>query len=290
MRLFQSRLGTILALCGVLLLGACSVVQITPQSLLYQDEAVQPLDINRLSASIANSNAQLKPVMLLTADNLTLNGIVMLNPNARANVVLYPANGMTLNKSSALLGNYAHLPVNLLWFDYRGTGASQKSATIDMALLRRDAVAMFDYGKATLPSNIPLIVNGISMGSLLAPYVAQHHSVSGIVLDSAIDDMPKLASKLIDQTNPLVTVEMTAEMKSINNKTVLAQLEQPLLLLVGAEDNLTPPAVSKLLYNSSAAHLKLLEIIPDIDHNEPMTTPIAKQRYSEFIQQLSNND
>lgn len=277
----------IVLICSALSSSVYSAANsIRADTLIFQDAAVHPLEKAALLMHLSNSHNRLELISVKTADQLTLHGIKMLNPKATANVVFYSGNGLTIARIAGYLASYAQLPINMVWFDYRGTGASEKSTDINMPMLQQDALLVFDSAWQQLPHKLPTIVNGMSMGSLIAPYVAtQRPAVAGIVLDSAIEDMPQLIMNMMHITDPN-QLKLPPKIQAVDNKPVLAKLKQPLLLLEGEQDRLTPPSMAKSLFNASAAGHKDLEIIPGVGHAQPMATPQGIKGFAQFIAHL----
>ena len=285
-RLSASRIALVLALFSSAFVNLVYAADNPPpHGLIYQDATVHPLQKAALLTHLSQSNNSLELISLKTSDNITLNGIKMLNPHAHANVVFYAGNGLTIARIAGYLESYAQLPINMVWFDYRGTGASERSAEVNMPMLQQDALLVFDSAQKLLPAKLPTVVNGMSMGSLIAPFVAQQRPVDGMVLDSAIEDMPQLVMNMMHITDPS-QLKLPPQVRAIDNKPVLAALHQPLLLLEGEQDKLTPPAMAQHLYQASAAEYKELQIIPGIGHAQPMATPQGVKGFAQFLAHL----
>ncbi|WP_417358972.1 alpha/beta hydrolase [Gallaecimonas pentaromativorans] len=271
-------------LLGALALGGCAV-KVTPRSMVYQDKT--PIALAVPADTVAG--AVIAPLSLGTPDGATLAGIEMTVEGAKANVVFYAGNGMTINKAKGILAHFAKVPVNLVWFDYRGSGASSQGGELSVDNLKGDALAVFDLARQRLPQGLPVLVNGLSMGTLLAPYVASERQVDGIVLDGAIESVPTLVDNMVSWWNkPFVTVTVAPQMAALDNKAILKTLHQPILFLEGEDDTTTPPAMTQRLYEASAAKVKILTLLPGIDHAQPMTTDRAVSDYQQFIAHLGS--
>lgn len=273
----------------VFLMSGCTV-NIATDNFIYQDEAIEKFDLNTLKENVTQDSqlTNLSAVSLTTNDGLTLKGIKFLHENAKINVVLFGANGMKINNANKILNHFALLPANVIWFDYRGMGLSEKREGLTVENLKSDALSVFDFSRNELPSTMPLVVNGISMGTLLASYTASERSVDGLVLDSAIGSLPDLVNSLTPSWSRLFsTINISPELAEINNNDIIKKYDAPLLLLVGKNDEVTPVAFSQELYDSSNSPLKKITVIPEATHAQSMKFDEAISAYQTFIEQLS---
>ena len=273
----------------VFLMSGCTI-NIATDNFIYQDEAIEQLDLDIIKTEV-NQDATLtniSEVSLTTQDGLTLKGVKLLHENAKVNIVFFGGNGMKINQSYKILNHFSLLPANVIWFDYRGSGLSAKKDGLTVSELKNDSLNIFDFARNELPSTIPLVVNGVSMGTLLASYTASERSVDGLVLDGAIGSVPELVDSLIPGWSRLFsTINITPELAEINNNDIIKKYDAPLLLLVGAEDEVTPVAFAETLYDSSGSPIKKLAVIPDAPHGFTMKYDEAINAYQAFIEQLS---
>lgn len=273
----------------VILMSGCTV-NIATDNFIYQDDAIEKFDLNALKENIHQDSqlTNLSEISLITNDGLTLKGLKLLHENAKVNVVFFGGNGMKINNANKILNHFALLPANVIWFDYRGMGLSEKREGLTVENLKSDALSVFDFSRNELPSSIPLVVNGISMGTLLASYTASERSVDGLVLDGAIGSVPDLVDSLTPAWSRLFsTINISPELAEINNNDIIKKYDAPLLLLVGINDEVTPVAFSQELYNSSNSPLKKIAVIPEATHAQSMKFDEAINAYQAFIEQLN---
>jgi len=270
-------------------MSGCTV-NIATDNFIYQDDAIETFDLNALKENVHQDSelTHLSEVSLTTNDGLTLKGLKLLHENAKVNVVFFGGNGMKINNANKILNHFALLPANVIWFDYRGMGLSEKREGLTVEDLKSDALSVFDFSRNELPSTMPLVVNGISMGTLLASYIASERSVDGLVLDGAIGSVPDLVDGLTPAWSRLFsTINISPELAEINNNDIIKKYDAPLLLLVGTNDEVTPVAFSQELYNSSNSPLKKIAVIPEATHAQSMKFDEAISAYQTFIEQLS---
>ncbi len=273
----------------ILLLSGCAV-NITADSFIYQDEKIEKqLDLNIIKAKVTNDSTliDISKITLKTQEGLTLNGVKLLHENALVNVVFFGGSGMKISASSGILNQFALLPANVIWFDYRGTGVSEKRNNLKVSDLQKDALSVFDFAIQNLPSNIPTVIHGLSMGSLLASYIANERTIDGLILDGAISSVPELVNNLVPTWSKLFsTVKVSPELAKINNIELIKNYKNPLLFLVGENDSTTPVKFSQELYNSSQSSVKTLAVIPNAEHGETMKKDESIKAYELFINKL----
>ncbi|MEG3765464.1 alpha/beta hydrolase [Alteromonas sp. 14N.309.X.WAT.G.H12] len=266
-------------------LTGCAI-DVSSSSYLYQDASTQPIDVTALSKSISRDEAvaTITKVELKNSLDLTLNGVAVTYPHAIANVVLFADNEMSITKNSAMLHEFGQLPVNVLWVDYQGTGASEKASRVRMYQLKRDALLIFDFAKHHFKNNLPTVVHGISMGSILASYVAVKRDIDGLVLDSAINKVNDVVANMVPSWTHLFTIlKVSPELAIIENEDFVRQFDRPLLLVVGDKDRTTPITFSRELYEASPSPDKWIYVVPGGKHNKSMTYPDVKGQYRLFI-------
>lgn len=274
--------------CLFWLLSACSTT-ITTDSLLYQQDRPHQLDMQALSKKLSlPSDAHLQSLTLSSSQQPDLAGIVMTLPDAKANIVLYGANGMTIANHARILSRFAQLPANVIWFDYRGTGASSKPAELRVQDFKNDALRIYDFAQRKMPPHLPFVVDGIAMGTILAPLVAEQRAVDGVVLDGAIASVAMLVKRSIPWwKSPFVSVNLAPSLAAIDNEKVVPNLSQPLLFLVSEQDKEVPPEMAWKLYNNAHSLHKEWVILRDSGHAEAMNAWLSVHRYRKFLDYLN---
>lgn len=272
-----------------LLLSGCSA-NYTTESFVYQDEQPEKeLNITKIQAELIESNITgvVSPVSLVAEDGIMLRGVKLTNKDALVNIVFFSANGMKISTSSKILNKFSLLPANVIWFDYRGMGVSDKKENLSLNSLRTDALKIFDFSKDEFPTNLPITIHGLSMGSVVASYVAANKEIDALILDGAISTVPVLVDNLMPVwSKPFYSVNLSPELAEINNTDFIKEYNKPLLFLIGEDDSTTPVENSKELYNISSSQTKILAIIPNTEHGETMRKDKAIKAYQDFINKL----
>lgn len=274
----------------LVLLTGCSV-NITTDTFVYQDEVVEEkIDLAAINKKITHDAEliNISEVALTTTDGVKLKGVKLLHENARINILFFGGSGMKISQSSGILNQFSLLPANVIWFDYRGVGVSEKKSNLQVQDIQSDALAIFDMTKHNLPSNIPTVIHGLSMGSVIASYVSTVRDIDGLVLDGAISTVPKLVDNVVPSWSKLFsTVTVSPELAEIDNIELIKGYKNPLLFLAGTDDDITPIAFSKDLYEAAASEEKTLAIIPEGEHGKSMKNDAAIKAYNLFIEQLT---
>jgi len=259
--------------------SACSA-QISERNLL------RPIPGGTVSAAAI---AQAAPAYTLSeqwiaaADGTKLHAVLLRQPGARGTVLYFGGNGYTIERfASATAAAFAPLGVDLMIVDHRGYGMS--GGTPGVETMMTDGLAAFDH-LARLPgSSAPrIIVHGQSLGSFIAGAVAAERPTGGVVLESSATTTEDWVAAMAKGMP--VKVEIDAKLRGRGNLGPVRRIDEPLLLLVGAQDRSTPPALSEALYRASPlpAGRKTLAVIAGAGHNDVLLKAEAIAAYRAFL-------
>lgn len=135
--------------------------------------------------------------------------------------------------------------------NHRGAGMSE--GTPSAAALSGDALAVFDY-LGSLPGISPagIMVHGHSLGSFTAGDVAAERPTAGVVLESSVTTTEDWTRATVSALGRMVTrFEIAEGMRGQGNLANVEKIQEPLLSLVGARDETTPPSLSRALFAAS---------------------------------------
>lgn len=268
-----------------LALGGCAI-DVSTATFVHQDKEVTPIDTTQLHQRVNRDEAEVSitTVQLTNAQGIMLKGIAVSYPEPVVNIVFFGGNGMTISKSSGLMHQFGKIPANILWVDYQGMGASQKAPGMRMANIKADALQIYDYGKSVFPGSLPTVVHGLSMGSIVASYVASVREVDGLVLDGAINRITDVAQNMVPQWTKYFTyLSVSADLAMVDNADYIRNYHGPLLILAGRDDELTPVAFGRELYDVSPSYNKEIIMVPGARHAENMEHRKVVPRYREFL-------
>ncbi|MDB2387343.1 lysophospholipase [Shewanella sp.] len=274
----------------IFLLSGCSI-NITPDTFIYQDKKVEThLDLKHIKSKMTHDHASfdLSELAIETKAGVVLKGIKLSHKDALINIIFFGGSGMKISSSFGILDQFSKLPANVIWFDYRGAGVSEKKGLLKVKDLQTDSLNVFDYSKINLPENIPTVIHGISMGSVLASYVATERNIDALILDSSVSSIPKLVENLTPGWSKLFsTVTVSPELAIVDNTQIIKNYSSPLLVLVAKDDSITPVEFSKELFDASGSSAKTLAVILNSEHGKPMKKEQTIKAYKKFIAKLN---
>lgn len=227
-------------------------------------------------------------------DGTPLYSVVFRHPQAVATVVYFGGNGYTVARWAAGTARvHARHPVNLVVVDHRGYGASSGTPGIDALLA--DALSVHDHLRAEPHlGRVPLVLHGHSLGSFMAGHVAAHRRLGGLVLESSVgrveDWAAHLRSKQPAWRRMLVwRVLPTGALAGRGNAASATGLDEPVIYLVGARDDVTPPAFSRALYDATPLPVgqKQLVLAAAADHLSAAESPEFGVAFEALLRRIS---
>ena len=262
------------------------VINVTPDNLIFQSAKTEKLNLTRFQeqAFKDDMSVALKAVSLKSEQGYTLRGIQALYHDAKANILLFGANGMTINQSANIVHRFGAIPANVIWFDYPGAGISDKPTKLDPEVMMADALAIYDFAAEKLRNDKPFIVHGIELGTAVAANIALQRSPAALVLEKPIVNL----SQLINDNSPgwsdwFTRIKLSPKLAAVDNAYQVGSYQGPLLILVGEKDLTTPPKYSQILYRVSPSDNKNLVVVEGVGHDRLMRSPIAVDAYKTFV-------
>jgi len=130
----------------------------------------------------------------------------------------------------------------------------------------------------------PVLLHGFSLGSMIAAHVAGQRPAAALVMEGSITTVAELAeAQLPLLMKPFVSFEIEAALKQVDNKAILARIQTPLLVCVGAKDPQTPPELSETLFAASSSPIKQLYTAEDMGHVNLFSQAEAVAQYKNFL-------
>lgn len=238
----------LLACLGGLILGTGTVMAADPVSApgrelvltdarLFHAASRQPRNV---WADVAKDGSR-ETVSLKTVDGVTLRGwfYPARHPGAPY-VVTFHGNNEIIGDAYTQARDgflYAQLDLNLITFDYRGTGFSD--GAISLVQARADALAIYDFAMKRAAGR-PVFVVGWSLGSIFASHVAgSRPSVVGLILLDPMSTADALATDVGKELHTHVVIPAEVA-KGIRNTAELRNYHRPLLVVHGTADEVVP--------------------------------------------------
>jgi fermentation-respiration switch protein FrsA (DUF1100 family) len=177
-------------------------------------------------------NVDHEDVYFKTADGKRLHGIYFAYPGAKKVILVCHGNGGNIAHRMVLVAALLVCKANVFLFDYQGYGSSEGSPSVNGIVT--DGVAAYDYLHQTRhvdPTNI--VVYGESLGSGVAPQIADQRPVAGIIVQSGFSS---LVSAGKDHFFFLRAYPNSWFPENLDNVAVLQKPHPPLLIIHGKDD------------------------------------------------------
>lgn len=162
-------------------------------------------------------------------------------------------------------------------FHYRGYAPSEGRASA--AALQADALAVHDMVARRFPGR-PVVALGFSVGTGLAPYLARHRRLAGLILVTPYDSLANVAA----DHYPWLPVRLLFrhEMKPVED---LASVAAPVALFAAEHDTLIPARrtapLRPVIRNLAADH-----VIAGAGHDSIYHEPVFRQRIGEALARI----
>jgi fermentation-respiration switch protein FrsA (DUF1100 family) len=264
---------------ALLSLAACSSIEVGEEQLFQNKPTVTPEDFSKEAVT-------LEELTVKGAGGVRLNAWHFTQPDARGTVLYFGGNGFFLVHAKGYIEAMTDYPVNLFMIDYRGYGKSAGEPTVEA--LRRDAVAVFDYvTDSTAARPQTTVVHGHSMGTFMAARVGQKRDAPGVILQNPATSAEEWTDSLTPWYLELfVRLEPSAPLKEVSNVAQVTEIEEPLLIIGGAQDNITAPAMARSLYEAAPPGRKQLAVIDSVGHNIPHENVAYRRVLSGFLEKV----
>lgn len=251
----------ILVLSAIIALSSCTTIEINEKDVFDVKRTIDP-------EYFENTSLQLEEVHFISGRDIQLEGWFIHHPEAMGTVLYFGGNGFLMETSHWIIRSIVEQRMNLLVFNYRGYGSNPGQPTISG--LKADAMAAYNYltkDRQAAPKDI--IIHGHSMGTMLGSYVADKQPVGGLVLESPLTDVHYYTEQMVPSLlKPFIQFKIDSKLLADSNTERIARISAPLLIVVGKEDRITPPAMAQKLYKKAAAHSKTLKILDNGGHND----------------------
>jgi fermentation-respiration switch protein FrsA (DUF1100 family) len=178
---------------------------------------------------------------------------------ATAALVLFHGNGGNVADRGTKIERFARAGWASFCLDWRGYGKSE--GTSSEAGLYADGRAALAFLRARFP-RLPLIVYGESLGTGVAVELAQTDPPAVLALESPYTSFHAMAR----YHYPFLPAGLILRAK-YDNLSKIGRVKAPLVVIVGEEDKLIPPAMGRALH-AAANEPKELLAFPGVEHND----------------------
>ncbi|MEF8795082.1 MAG: alpha/beta fold hydrolase [Salinivenus sp.] len=270
----------LLLFTACVVLPGCAALTIGEEEVFYPKPSVTPETFDLEGVDLSTS-------FVSVTDSQSVNAWHLTQPDARATVLFFGGNGFYLVQSRSHLRALTRPSANAFLWDYRGYGRSDGEPSV--AAFRQDALTIYDHlvEERGVPPD-QLLVWGHSLGSFLATHVAAERSVAGLVLENPATNVDDWVDNLIPwYVRLFLGVDVDPALQEESNVERLRTLSVPLLVVGGAADNVTDPAMARRLYEEAGTDQKDLVVVEDGEHNGLHDTPPVQSAYQALVQQVA---
>jgi fermentation-respiration switch protein FrsA (DUF1100 family) len=238
----------------------------------------QPVKLERLS-----SDYKFHDVYFSVEDSISLNGWYLTKENSDAIILLLHGNTRNLYSYpwTNIINSLSKLNADVFAIDYRGYGRSTGEPSFKG--IYQDAEGALDYLEKHNPENKPIIIYGLSMGSIPAVKVATRKGVSGLILEGLISSTKDFVAATKSHFWFLYFIKIKYDKDlEFDNSLEIQKVKCPILIIHGKHDNL-PESMSLKLYNSISHNTKQYWLVEKGTHCDTY-----KVEPEEYINKLSN--
>lgn len=260
-------------------LTSCSTIDINERDVFDAHRTISPEEFKTVGYSLSETFFE-------TEDGEDINSWILKHDKPKATVLYLGGNGFLMVKSRPLIELYSRLPVNVVFIDYRGYGKSSGEPSVRGVQL--DAEAAYEVAlEISEESNSELIVHGHSMGSFLSAYIADTKYVSGYILESPVSEIDSWTKGLVPWLlRPFIRFSIDEAIASQNNLSRVKTISEPLLIIGGDSDEITPFSMAEELYRKSISTQKEILKIEGGGHNDLPVSLQYFQSINTFIESL----
>jgi hypothetical protein len=259
-------------------IGCSSPIQVEEQDVFLPKSSVTPADFDREGVTLHEL------FIPAAGDSLQLNAWHLTQPDARGTVLLFGGQGFYLVQSSGYIDALTRYPLDLFMLDYRGYGKSEGSPSV--RTIEADALAAYRYVTDSLgvdPSR--LLVQGHSIGTFVATYLATQRDVGGIVLENPATTAKGWEEAVLPwYLRLLLSFEFPESVRQVSNVERVRGLDAPLLIVAGAQDNIFPPDMARTLHREATSAVNRLVVVENGGHNALYDTEAYRTAYQQFMQ------
>lgn len=163
--------------------------------------------------------------------------------NPKASGVFCHGNKGNITISADIIPHLLAAGLNILFFDYRGYGKSSGRTTYRGVIA--DGVTAARFHESIRPRNLPSVLYGFSLGGAIAAQVIRRHRFDALILQSTFTSLTGITRALY----PRIPMHWLAG-DLFDTMKVIRDLDAPLLVLHGTEDEVIPCSMAHELYSA----------------------------------------
>lgn len=259
-------------------LAACTTVNVTSRQFI-------PRDAGKLALLKQSAPAyKVDNIEYTHPDGAVSRGVFVHKPDAQFTVLYFMGAGVRVDVNGAYFAKpFLEMNANVITFDYHGFGRSDASdSPFDLPELERETLALYDHVRASTDGK--LVVHGHSFGSFVAAKLAGKRPLDAVVLEATGTDAKAYADNTIPWfAKPFVRVKLDDQLLMVDNRTALRSYQGPVLVINGVNDDQTPLATSRALFDSLDNPRKRFVAVGEAGHMNAMSKPGTLGVYRAFL-------
>jgi fermentation-respiration switch protein FrsA (DUF1100 family) len=192
---------------------------------------------------------------ITSGDGEKINAVFLESPDAEYTILFSHGNAEDLGNVVPFMTQFQALGYSVLMYDYRGYGTSEGKPSEKKTYQDVEAAYRWLVNEKNIPPN-RIIAHGRSVGGGPATWLAAHHEVAGLVIESTFVSAFRVKTRW-----PLLLWD------KFNNLKRIQHVQCPVLVMHGREDEILPFWHGEKLFNA-APDPKMNLWIDGAQHND----------------------
>jgi fermentation-respiration switch protein FrsA (DUF1100 family) len=230
------------------------------------------------AATPARVNLDYEEITFSATDATQLHGWLVPGQTEAPAVLFCMGNAGNISHRLETLQLLHQLGVTVFIFNYRGYGTSEGRAS-EAGTYSDIAGAMAFLNDRGWPAE-RIILFGRSLGAAVSLEGSLRTTPAGLIMEAPFTSIESMGRHHYPLLNSLLGWLISAK---YNNLAKIAELEAPLLIIHGKNDNICPPSMAEELY-ARAPQEKQILWIPEAGHNDGFV--VGGERYRDTLKQV----
>jgi fermentation-respiration switch protein FrsA (DUF1100 family) len=230
------------------------------------------------AATPARVNLDYEEITFSATDATQLHGWLVPGQTEAPAVLFCMGNAGNISHRLETLQLLHQLGVTVFIFNYRGYGTSEGRAS-EAGTYSDIAGAMAFLNDRGWPAE-RIILFGRSLGAAVSLEGSLRTTPAGLIMEAPFTSIEAMGRHHYSLLNSLLGWLISAK---YNNLAKIAELEAPLLIIHGKNDNICPPSMAEELY-ARAPQEKQILWIPEAGHNDGFV--VGGERYRDTLKQV----
>jgi len=243
------------------------------------------LPAQQLTSEPSQAGLEFSDVTLHTSDNLNLHAWWLPGKPDHPALLFCHGNAGNISDRIYQLRFLNELGLSVLIFDYRGYGRSEGEA--DEEGTYTDARAALAWLRQQGWTDDRIFLYGRSLGAAVAVQLATENKTAGVILETPFTSIADMGWRHYPLLYAILGWLFNA---SYDNFAKIGQIESPLLIIHGAEDEIVPVEMARNLLTRTT-NPKQLYIVPNGGHNDLffMIDPGYRDTWGNFVRSNGTN-